>query len=172
MHLRRKYQKGQLTATEIKVMEAVIFQWKILDCFERGLDETLRHKAMTGHPSALREYKTPDGFKLGRWQHAIHLPKGRFSKKHIRRLTKIGFVWHLIKEAYRRGIEETRKYRKKHGTANCPVKYITADGYRLGEWQSRIKQRRKKRKLSPKTIKELETLGVEWGKRQESRLKD
>ena len=88
------------------------------------------------------------------------------------RLTKIAFVWHLIKEAHKRGIEETRKYRKKHGTANCPVKYITADGYRLGEWQSRIKQRRKKRKLSPKTIKELETLGVEWGRRQQSRLKD
>jgi hypothetical protein len=55
---------------------------------------------MTGNPNVLREYKTPDGFKLGRWQSSMRYAyqKGRLSKKHVRRLTKIGFVWHLIKD--------------------------------------------------------------------------
>src|SRR5207247_9279542 len=101
--------------------------------FERGFQETVNCKVMTGNANVLREYKTPDGFKLGRWQsqQRYAYQKGCLPKEHIQRLSKIGFVWHLIKESYRRGIEETRKYKKEHGTANCPAVYVTLEGYRL-----------------------------------------
>ncbi|PYV38837.1 MAG: hypothetical protein DMG06_24675 [Acidobacteria bacterium] len=86
----------------------------------------------------------------------------RLSKERIKRLTRIGFVWHLIEETYRRGIEETRRYKKEYGTPNCPSQYITAEGYRLGQWRSKIKMGRKRGTLTPETIRELEALGFDW----------
>ena len=45
---------------------------------------------------------------------------------------------------WEKGYQETVKYKKKHGVANCKNIHVTEDGYPLGEWQSAQRKNYKK----------------------------
>lgn len=45
------------------------------------------------------------------------------------------------------------------GNPNAPKKYITPDGYRLGQWQNSLRQAYIKSKLTPERRKRLEEIG-------------
>ncbi len=58
----------------------------------------------------------------------------------------------------------TLKYRKSRKSANCPQRYITAAGYRLGAWQAKTKTNYRQEILPREQIQKLKAIGFDWGK--------
>jgi Helicase associated domain len=163
---RIKHLKRKLREEEIKKLKAVGYDFALSppDHFKRGFTETLKIKEKTGNANVIRSFVTRDGYKLGRWQSYMrcNYQAGRLAKDKIRRLERTGFIWNLLEHSFERGFQETIRYRKLHGTPNCPALYTTPDGYRLGQWQTRIKTNRKKQILTSAQVRRLEAIGFRW----------
>jgi hypothetical protein len=164
-HQRRNYIKGKLSPDKIKRLEDIGFKWDILEeQFEKGFQETLLYKEITGNPNVSRGYNTPEGFRLDNWQRSQRQTyrKGKISSDRIRRLEGIGFVWDMLEGQFEKGIQETLLYKKSTGNPNAPQSYTTPEGYLLGKWQSMQRVNYTKRKLYPERIKLLEEIGFIW----------
>ena len=96
---RKDYKNGKLTLERVQRLESIGFSWGLRDkWFEKGFQATLDYKQDTGDPNAPKYYKTPEGYKLGRWQGTQRYlyRKGKLSKERIEILEKIGFS--LVKQ--------------------------------------------------------------------------
>ena len=60
---------------------------------------------------------------------------GTLSKDREIKLDKVEFIWNILEYDWNKGYEETVKYKKKTGKANCVDVYVTKSGYGLGGWQ-------------------------------------
>ena len=94
---RKKFCRGSLPKETIKAFSDIGFAWKKLDWdFDQHYKATLKYKRKNkGKPNAPRKYKTPEGLKLGTWQHYLICcyKANKLSENRIKRLEKIGFVW-------------------------------------------------------------------------------
>ena len=162
---------------KIKKLEKVGFTWRKFkkvpfrykeqlgreESFNKGLEETLRYKEQHGTANAPLNYETSDGFNLGTWQDIQRnkLRKGKLEQDKIKKLEDIGFVWDLA-ESFNQGFEETLQYKEQHGTAIAPLIYKSPDGFNLGTWQDRQRNKFRKGKLEQDKIKKLEDIGFVW----------
>jgi hypothetical protein len=170
---RQFYKNQKLLAEKIKQLEDAGFTWSVLDeIFEKGFRETLRYKEQFGDPNAPALYKTPEGYKLGIWQHVRRRTYrlGKITSDKIKRLEEIGFKWviqkELLEKAFEVGFHETLRYKKKFGDPNTPKDYKTPAGYGLGSWQYWQRYLYKKRNLSSDKINRLEGIGFKWVSRE------
>jgi superfamily II DNA or RNA helicase len=91
---RRYSNKGKLSPEKIQRLEAVGFKWGLLDVmFEKGMEETQKCLQQTGDANAPYEYRTTEGYKLGKWQsrQRDNYRRGKLSTERFERLEKIGF---------------------------------------------------------------------------------
>jgi superfamily II DNA or RNA helicase len=162
---RKLYKKGKLSSDRIRRFEEIGFTWdKLEEQFEKGFHETSLYKRSTGNPNVPTVYKTPEGFRLGRWQDSQRnlYKKENLSSDRIRCLEEIGFTWGKFEEQFEKGFQETLLYKKNTGNPNASVSYITPGGFRLGKWQSKKRQHYKKGKLSSDRIRRFEEIGFTW----------
>ncbi len=61
-----------------------------------------------------------------------------------------------------RGVDHLRAYIAREGHANVPQKYVTDDGFKLGNWVNTRRQERRAGTLSAKRIADLSALGMVW----------
>ena len=82
---------------------------------------TLKYKKHHDSLNTPTYYVTPEGFKLGLWQHTQRnlFRQNRLAKDRIVRLEKIGFVWNKLDEAIERGLRETLRYKEQFGSPNA-----------------------------------------------------
>ncbi len=85
--------------------------------FEKGLQETLVYKKITGNPNAPQIYRTVEGYRLGNWQttQRDNYRKEKLSSERIKRLEEIGFTWDKYEEQFEKGMKETLLFKKGHG---------------------------------------------------------
>jgi superfamily II DNA or RNA helicase/ribosome modulation factor len=160
---RQSYKKGKMPADRIKRFEEIGFVWDTLEAaFEKGYEETLRYKKQTDDPNAPVDYTTSEGFKLGMWQFNRRQRKNKLSADKIKRLEHIGFIWDPFEEAFKKGVQETLRYKEQYGDPNAPQGYKTPEGFKLGIWQCRQRMIYSKGKLSVERIKRLEEIGFKW----------
>lgn len=127
-----------------------------------------------GHLRVPRVYRTPGGLHLGEWvgtQRAIRAQKryGTLTEQQIARLDSIGMVWESRSDnAWNQAIAHCEEYAKEHGNLAVPVRYVCADGYRLGAWVNKVcgwyVNGEKQLAFTPERIAQLETLGIEWSR--------
>ncbi len=173
--LRVRIRKGKVAADKVKRLESLGFVCnKIVDQFETGYNATLDYmKQNDGNPNARRDYITPEGFTLGNWQSYVRgrFKRGKLAPEKIEALDKIGFKWNIINplrdNQFEKGYIATIEYMKTHGgNPNSSQHFKSSDGFNLGLWQSRVRERYKKKKLSPARIEKLEKLGFIWNLRE------
>jgi len=165
---RKNYGKGNLSADRIERLEKIGFIWeRFEEQFEKGFQETLLYKEITGKPNATTLYKTEEGYLLGIWQaeQMKKYKKGILSADRIERLRNIGFIWEKLGKQFEKGFQETLLYKEITGKPNSASSYKTEEGFPLGSWQSNLMQHYKKGKLSPARIKRLEDIGFKWGRK-------
>jgi len=166
------YKKGDLSSDRIERLEKIGFIWDMTEeQFERGFQQTLLYKERTGNTNAPTGYKTAEGYWLGSWQrNQMKLYKiGKISPDRIERLEEIGFTWEILEEKFEKGFQQTLLYKERTGNPNVPDRYKTAEGYRLGTWQSNQRKNYKKGTISPARIKRLEEIGFMWEMLKEQR---
>jgi superfamily II DNA or RNA helicase len=162
---RRNYKDGKLDTERITRLEKIGFKWVLLEeAFEKGFQETLRYKKQTGHANARGVYTTPDGYRLGAWQNSQrqYYKNGKLNTERIKRLVEIGFKWDQFEDDFKKGFQETIKYKEQTGEPNAPNRYSTQDGYNLGNWQQTQRQSYKNGKMDTDKAKRLEEIGFKW----------
>ena len=127
-------------------MQGIVSKMRILQ--GKGEEGSQAWKdAMTEYAEKIEFYDLP-----------VKIDKNRFIERLNTRIVEIiGRTWDFWY-----GL--TLKYKDEFDNPNAPIRYKTAEGYRLGIWQSTQRTNYKKSKLSPDRIKRLEEYGLQMGK--------
>jgi len=150
--------KEQLTPERIQRLDALGFVWDPLaEQWEQGIRELLTYKEEHGDCLVSGKYITASGHKLGNWVSARRSKKDKLTPEQVQRLDALGFVWDAIKEQWKQGIRELRAYKEEHGDSLVKRGYITASGYKLGNWLK--VQRSEKDQLTREQVQHLDALG-------------
>jgi hypothetical protein len=112
------------------------------------------------------KYVTPDGYKLGAWVHGQRKSrlKNQLSQDRAERLESLpDWVWDAYLGAWEEGFRQLMQYVNLHGDAKAPMAHITSQGYKLGNWLSKVRSAKLKNQLSQDRIQRLEALpGWSW----------
>ena len=145
--------------------------------FIRGVEELKRYIEEYHDNLVPTEYKTTDGYELGRWllRQRTKRERGQLTEKQIQILNEAGMDWEKAGKRkslrhFEEMFEEAKKYAKEHGSMkNMPFEYVTEDGKHLGSWVQQLRKIRsgqasKSIILTDELIESLDALGINWGK--------
>ena len=130
--------------------------------WDDGLSHLQRYLKETGGCLVPDEYKTADGFALGKWVGKQRQKASDMTAERVRRLESLtGWVWDSRAAAWDDGLSHLQRYLKETGSCLVPNEYKTADGFALRTW---VKvQRRNKDSMSLERRRRLEEMkGWVW----------
>ena len=113
-----------------------------------------------------------DGVKLDNWLHDLRKKyrgapgrRGTITDEQIAQMDAIGMRWESKKNlAFEKGYAYAKAYAAEHGAADAPFFYVTEDGYKLGVFLSKCREKYVKGKLGEAEIKRLNAIGMVWNK--------
>jgi superfamily II DNA or RNA helicase len=114
---------------------------------------------LNDHALVPHEFLAKDGFKLGSWVLRQRQNKN-ITEERREKLTNLkGWSWDPLKEYWEIGYQHLVEYYEFNNTSKVPQKFISGDGYRLGNWVAF--QRQKREKLSSEQKEKLESI-CDW----------
>ena len=140
---RGQFLAGTLDPGRASQLKALGFtaQTKAQAAFERGLDALDAYIAANGHARVPVGYVAPDGYRLGTWVANKRTDKQKMPAADKDALDERGMVWAAPAAAFAEGLDHLDAYIAGHGHARAPRSYTAPDGYRLGNWLHRQRQR-------------------------------
>ncbi len=163
-------QSNYLTEERIAALDSIGMIWDVLDMlWQRNYAAAKLYFEQYGNLDVSVEYVNENGVKLGVWLNNLrNAYKGksggyRLTQEQIDALTNIGMTWTCkFERAWECGYAQAEQYFAEYGDLNVPATYATKDGYMLGRWLDR--QRERKDKLSQDRVERLNALGMVWDK--------
>lgn len=148
--------KDRLDAVPGWVWDIVAEKWEL------GLGYLIEFSNREGHCEVPQRYKTVDGYGLGAWVSTQRQLVDSLSVDRKKRLEAIlRWVWVIVSEEWDLGFRYLKEFATQEGHCQVLGDYRTGDGYRLGQWVS--VQRAKKKSLSPERKELLESMsGWVW----------
>jgi Helicase associated domain len=142
-------------------LDALGFNWDPRDtAWEEGLEHLRAFVTEHGHCGVPPQYKSPDGYKLGRSIIRWRSRKDTLTPERIELLNTLRFDWDPIATQWEEGLEHLQAYLKEYGDCCVPFHYKSLDGFSLGTWV--VQQRHKSETLSPERKVRLNALGFDW----------
>ena len=108
-----------------------------------------------------------NGVKLYNWLADLRKKyrAGVMTDEQIEQMNALGMRWYSKTElAWINGYEHVKEYVNEHGTADAPLSYVCEDGYKLGVWLSKCREKYAKGTLTDSQIKQLEDIKIVWNK--------
>jgi superfamily II DNA or RNA helicase len=167
---RRERNLGQLSDDRTVQLDALGFSWDPAgEDFTGGLATLAAFVAENGHARVPKDHVTAEGFDLGKWvlERRSARGRGRLTDEQICALDALGFIWVLRDDNFARGVTALEAFIDEHGHTDVPDKYVTGEGFRLGNWVRLRRQDRKAGRLSADRIAALDTLGFVWDRQDE-----
>jgi superfamily II DNA or RNA helicase len=132
------------------------------DQWNDGYQALRTYVVQNGDARCPATFKTTAGFLLGWWVRQQRYARKSLSQDQIAGLESLtGWTWDPIADKWNDGYQALRAYVAQIGDARPLANFKTADGYTLGDWVSR--QRQKRKSLSQDHIARLESLtGWTW----------
>ena len=91
--------------------------------------------------------------------------RGTLTDEQIARLNTLGMRWQSKNDiAWENGFEHAKAYADKYGSADAPLNYVCDDGYKLGVWLSKCREKYTKGTLTDLQIEQLEDIKIVWNK--------
>ncbi len=163
---RHDRKRGRLAPERIKALDSLGMVWDPFgSAWEKGISHAQAYRQANGHLRAPRDFVADDGFRLGSWLHARRQDRrtGKLAVQGINELDALGMVWDPYEEAWQQGLAAARQYRAEHGDLGIPSGYVTSDGLALGSWIYNRRAEKRKGKLAPDRVAQLEALpGWTW----------
>ncbi len=163
---RQRQYRMRLSEEEVQRLDSLGFCWNIhSEQWERGFSYLKAYKEAHGDCLVPGNFRTSDGFYLGKWVSHRRQDIEKSSPENIQKLNEIGFVWSQLGERWERGFSALKVYKEEHGDCLVPG-LLKFDGFSLGNWVSA--QRTNKETLPPERIQRLDALGFVWDAHAES----
>lgn len=164
---RTSYRKKNLSSENITQLEAIGFEWDIVDSgWNELVAELIIYKNSYGNCAPTTSYISPKGYKLGAWVSRVRQSHklGRLSSEKIKMLIDVGldFSSNFTEDLFKKGLIQLEAYLIEYGNSSPQASYISSDGFKLGRWVDTKRQEYKKGKLTQERIKLLESLGFVW----------
>lgn len=165
--------KKRLTDEQIKRLEAIGMVWenrseiRIADAWERMFQAVRKYFEQHGNICIPTDYRTKEGKNLSAWLavQRRYYRDGKLNEGQISKLNSVGMVW-KFEDAWEVGFEHAKQYFRENGDLRISYKYVSSDGYALGNWivnqRNNYDSKNKYRKLSKERIARLEAIGMVW----------
>lgn len=173
--IRRGSYNGLLTEERIHLLDQIGMNWSTRSetAWETGVRHAKEYKEQFGNLDVTARYVSPDGYCLGKWicyarqkyDKARNRGKEASDIPELKQLSDLGIIWEKGSESFERGLQAAKDYIAKNGNLDVASRYITADGFRLGQWLDSQRTRKKRNAESKRTDKELtqlDALGMRW----------
>ncbi len=154
--------KYSLSHKQRNRLKGLGFIWDTVNeaSWENMFEKLIEYKKINGHCNVPIEWS--ENPQLSTWVTEQRQMKNRgiLTEDHIRRLTEIGFEWHLKRASWKEMFEALSKYKEAHGHSNVAQRW--ADNLKLATWVFLQRQAYKKGMLIQDRIDQLNMLGFEW----------
>ena len=170
----RTYRKNQaqqhyLSQERIRALDAIGMMWNVSDqLWQQYYAACLEYFREHHDLEVPLSYVTESGVRLGTWLHAVRSacrnPEKRkqLSEEQIQALNELGMTWRKRSDTqWERGYAAAAAYHKTFGDLNVPTTYQTPDGFRLGRWLCRQRERQD---MPAAQQAKLDRLGMTWKK--------
>ena len=163
-----------------KELERLGIIWDNVDyLWERNYEAAADYFAQNGDLNVPHGF-VQNGVKLYNWladlrkiYRGIDDRRGNLTSEQIDRLTAIGMRWKTKSElAWDAGYDHAKAYYDAHGSADVPLNYVCDDGYKLGQWLSKCREKYAKNTLTDSQIKQLENIKIVWNKSRKNDWED
>lgn len=131
-----------------------------------------RYRAENGDLNVPMRYVTAEGYSLGRWlsiQRMVRSGKinGRLTEQQISQLDALGMRWENANDmSWDRYYRAAKEYFEAHGDLNVPMRYVTQEGLKLGNWLNNLRQYQKNEirnaYLTDDRVEALNAIGMRW----------
>jgi superfamily II DNA or RNA helicase len=139
-------------------LDALGFIWDPNEAlWEEGFEYLRAYVNEHGHCRVPAKHLTADGYPLGRWVNTQRVQEGRMSPERKARLNAFGFVWDALSNKWEEGYQHLQAYVHEHGHCRVPFRYKSADGYQLGKWVNKQRQKQDRMPVERKAL--LDALG-------------
>ena len=158
---------GLLSADKMDKFNKLDFVWEPADESWENTYKLLKvFHDEKGHSNVPQDFKTDDGFKLGKWvgQQRTQRRREKLSLNRVEKLNKLDFVWNVMGNTWEIAYEHLKQYFENNGHSNVPMRAKTEDGFSLGSWV--VTQRINKESLNTEKIKKLNKLDFVWNVRE------
>lgn len=160
----QRSKKERLTVKQIAQLESLEgWTWDVKKfLWEQGIENIEKYITEFGDARPPFEYKTKDGYALGKWVDKRRSRKDNLTNAQVSQLESLeGWVWSMREYIWAQGVDALKKYLAEFGNARPHFAYKTKNGYKLGAWV--MKRRSLKGKLTITQISQLESLdGWVW----------
>ena len=160
------------TPERLQMLDDLGMIWDAADhLWNRSYEAARAYRAQHGDLEVPHGY-IQDGVNLYGWLAGLRqlyrgVPgrRGGLTPERIAQLDALGMRWGSKSDAaWEKGYAEAKAYYKEHGAADAPLRYVTADGYKLGAWLARCREKYAKGSLSAERVRRLERIGMVWNK--------
>jgi hypothetical protein len=168
------HRRGKLEPQREAVLRAlgVNLTNRFAAAWERGLHHAREHARAHGNLRVPQQWRTPDGYALGRWLHQqrFNRKQGKLLQDQIAALEELGLEWaDRVDEAWRKGLAAVKAFHAEHGHLRFTRSYVTADGFKLGSWMSNQRAAYRAGRVPAERVAALEALGIDWAPRAPTR---
>lgn len=172
-------QFGTLTEERIAKLDAIGMIWRSYRdlSWERNFAVAKAYYETYGNLNVVISYTTETGLRLGSWIAQLRTIRKNESQRRyltderIAALDEIGMIWDVSDYLWLRYYNACAAFYREHGNLDVPLKYVTADGIRLGVWINNLRGsyngKNNGYRLSPEQIKALDDLGMYWNKKSD-----
>jgi hypothetical protein len=167
LNRRNLKRRGQLSEERAELLAALPgWAWDTQEAaWEEGYARLKAFAEREGHTWVLATY-LDDGFRLGSWVQVNRQAyrRGKLSEERIRELEALpGWAWVQREANWEDGYARLLRFAQREGHVRVPRAGRDKDGFRLGPWVDRQRQRRKRGQLSKEQQRRLEALpGWAW----------
>jgi len=155
--------RGQLSLERKARLDALGFNWEPYTAqWEEGFQHLQAFVNECKHCGLSSNYICADGYRLGQWVAVQRTQEESLTPERKARIDALGFIWDPLEAQWEEAFERLQAFASVNGHCRVPAKYVTADGFRLGAWIDKQKQRQKQGSMPLERKARLDELGFTW----------
>ncbi len=168
---RTRYRNNELSAERVEWLESLPgWVWNVADAdWETAYSALFTYARQFGSATPPATYVTDDGLALGMWvaTRRLQCRRGSLPALRKRQLEELpGWVWSPLDADWEAGYQALADYAGQAGHAAPPAVYVAHDGFRLGGWVRKQRERHRQHRLPEERRHRLEALdGWLWSLR-------